>query len=132
MHGAPLRYLHPHQPNNSLSIGQGVDTVCAFCGRVMGCQIGQDYTWPMGRAGPAQSEPDTGLANLVMPRHDTIMCWARSCRQVGMSMSPSTVLIPLTESCQAVGLGHMLAQARYQPTIHSTTTIQCSAVQTTN
>jgi hypothetical protein len=30
----------------------------------------------MGRAGSARPEPDTGQANLVRPRHGTVMCLA--------------------------------------------------------
>lgn len=49
----------------------------------------------MGRAGSARPEPDTGQANLVRPRHGTVMCLAVPAR--GLSMSPSTRLIPLTD-----------------------------------
>jgi hypothetical protein len=51
---------------------------------------------------------DTGRANLVESRRDTVMFWARTCRHVGLNMSPDTTLLHLTRSYRVVELGRVL------------------------
>jgi hypothetical protein len=63
-----------------------------------------DYTWPMGRAGPARPEPVMGRAKLDGPRHGTINCRAVPCRHLGLRRSPSPALLALIGPCQAIVL----------------------------
>jgi hypothetical protein len=41
--------------------------------RAEGDAVGMGYICPMGRVGPARPEHDTGRANLVESRHNTVM-----------------------------------------------------------